>query len=284
MFHSFRKSSAKWFDSLTDDWNPIIVRDLRRMWRCRFILFATLAHLSLLTVSHVVDLMGPHAPEIFLRTFPTCAVVLAGAFLTVERMLRSRLSDELFDTVPLTPEETVHGHVGTSCLLSAFFLVQALPFLAFPSVVPFSVPIRLGLLLVCFIVAQVAVLYALAFFARTKSIAETVIAFFVAVFFGGLAFQLPMLFMTFFWGGVLGMGPLSYEAVANPLFIAIASAFSLMALISLGYVVYLLTLYHYFDRSGSFWRTMSVNLSCFAVWSLFWSGVAFEVALLFCWV
>lgn len=278
MFKPLRKALENWFDTVSDGWSPITVRDLRRAWQSWFIAIATLAHLGFLTFFHIVDLTAHRFSEIFLQIFPTCLIAFFVSFLTIERVLRSRLGDELFDNTPLTPESIVHGHIGTSCVLSTFFLVQAIPFLLFPSMVPYSLPIRLGLLFYIFVAAQVLTLYFLAFFVRTKTPGEVLFTFFIPVCLGGFITLFPMFIMNFITFTV---------AVGSPgsglygLFLGVTLFSRLLMLTSFGVVLYLLAMYHYCDRSTNLWWITLRNLLCFAIWGFFWAFIDFDVFLLF---
>ena len=294
MFRFLRKLPGKspikpldhWFDRVSDGWNPITVRDLRRMKRSMFFTIATIAHLGLLIFVHVADLKDPHAPEfleIVQRMFPTYAALLIVVLLAIGSDVRARLADELFDTVPLTPKEKVHGILGTSCLLSAFFVVQALPFLLFPPIEPYSAMMRLGILLGMFIVTQVITLYFLSFFIRTKTVAEVVITFFIVIYLGGLVLQFPQFPLLMFLSGLLTR---SNDALMSWPFIAVASLGGVLMLSSFAYLNYRLSLYHlgyqvsqyHFDnRSENCWMATGINLVCHAVWSSSWAVIAFVV-------
>ena len=280
MFHRF----AKWFDSFTDGWNPIVVRELRRLMRSWILPIATLAHLGLLAAIYIADPQDPILPELFevlVRVYPTGTALLFIGVLVLVNAVRVRLKDELLDVTPLTPKQNVHGILGTSCILSAFFLVQALPFLAFPTTVSYSVLIRLGFLFGYFFFTQIALLFALSFFIRTKTIAEVVITFLIVIYpgFGLILFNFPFVVMVIVWDMYL---PLLPDAVWTTWpFIIVASIGGVLALLSFTYLAYRLSLYHFANRSKSCWRAMFVNLGFHLLWNSFWAVVAFVVALCF---
>ena len=274
----------KWFDRVSDDWNPITVRDLRRLSRSLFFTVATIVHLGLLTLMHVVAIKDPYIPEeVFetvFRVIPTAMAMLAVSLLTLRRFVHARLADGLFDVVPLTPKEHVHGVLGTSSLLSAFFLVQALPFLAFPSILPFpySIPVRLGILVVYFIIAQMASLFLLAFCIRVKTNIEAFITIFATIYLGGLSIEGPFVGMLIIWNEVLHLPPLMKPSLP---FMVVASLGGILMVFSFVYLCYRLSLYHFGNRSESCWVATGNNLLYLAVWSSCWAGAAFVVSLCF---
>ena len=117
----------KWFDCFSDGWNPIIVRDLRRLRRSLFFTVATIAHLGLLIFLHVADLQDTREPEFFeivQRIFPTYAVMFVGILLAIGGDVRARLTDEFIDAVPRTPKERLHGGLGISLLKDSVIAVE----------------------------------------------------------------------------------------------------------------------------------------------------------------
>ena len=287
MFHSFRKPSAKWFDSVTDGWNPIIVRELRRLMRSWIVPIVTFAHLGLLSVIHVVDLKYPQFPEFFeivFRVAPTYAAMFLGSILILVNAVRVRLKDELLDITPLTPKQNVHGFLGTSCILSTFFLVQALPFLAFPTTFSSLLPIRLGILMGYFFVAQISFLFFLSFFIRAKTTAEAVITFLVVIYPGNLGtfvLEGPFFIIMLVWEMVLHLPALSEDVLASWPFIVVASIGGVLAVLSFTYLAYRSSLHHFANRSKSCWRAMFNNLGFYLLWSSFWAVVVFVVVLCF---
>ncbi len=275
----------KWFDTASDGWNPIVVRDLRRMSRSRVFLIVTFAHLGLLAVIHVADLKDPAAPDLFeivSRIYPTVAAMLCAGLLSLDQTVRARLKDDSFDLTPLTPQDQVHGCLTTSLFLSAFFFVQALPFLAFPSTIPFGRLIRLGILCGGFVVSPIAVLYPLPFFAITKTMTEAVCMLFAAVYLGGLVLELPfILVFAFLWDVVLQKRPVPFEVMADWPFITIVSLLGVIASLSFVYLLYRLSLFQFTNRNGNCWMGLAVNLYFTGLWSCCWAVIGFVVAIAF---
>ena len=279
MFPPLQKALENWFDNVSDGWNPVTVRDLRRLRRSLFFTIATIAHLGLLIFIHVADLTPlDFSEEIIMRVFPTYAAMLIVVLMVVGSEVRARLTDELLDAVPLTQKDKVHGILGTSCLLSAFFLVQALPFLAFPAAVPYSVLIRLGILLGMFIATQMLTLYVLPFFIRTKTVAESVIVVFVVMYLDVGALGLPFIIV---WDDILRL-PLLPDAVYTSWSLIVAMSIGgILALSSFTSMNYRLSLYHFGNPFESCWQTVFVNFLCHAAWSSCWAVIAFFVAFCF---
>jgi len=284
MFHRF----DNWFDRISDGWNPVTVRDLRRLKRSWFFVIATISHVGLLLLFlHLGLLMDPFLSEeekTFFSTIPTCAAQLVVVFLVIGSDLRARLTDELFVTVPLPPKEKVHGVLGTSCLVSAFFVVQALPFLLFSPIVPYSALMRLGILLGGFVVTQILVLHLLSFSLRIWTTTEVVIAFLVVVYplnLNLLILEIPFLIMFFSW---IALSPpdLPEYVLTNWLFIAGMSSGGVLALATFAWLNYRLALYHCGKRSGSYWRVIGVNLLCLAVWSSCWASLGYMAMGILC--
>ena len=283
MFRPLRQALEKWFDTFSDGWNPIMVRELRRGMRTWILPVITLLHLGLLTVIHVADLKDPHAEflDIVLRIFPTIAAMLLVILLTVGNDVRTRMADELLDAVPLTPKERVHGVLGTSCFLSAFFLVQALPFLLFSTSMPYSVLIRLGILLSGFVITQIVVLHFLSFFIRAKTTIEVVIVCLAIIYpfqLNTIALEGPFVVMGVLWFFILQLPELPDPVLTSWPFIAVASVGGVLALASFAWLNYRLSLYHFGKRSKSCWSALGVNLFWLLVWSSYWAGITFVIA------
>ena len=272
MFRLPRKALEKWFDSVTDGWNPIVVRELRRAVRSGLLFAFTVYHFGLLLLGHIVDWNDP-TTAIFWRTLPTVGSMLLMGFVGGDRCLCH--VDELIGTVPLTPTQHFYGHLGTSCILSAFFLVQALPFLAFSS----SVLLRLGILLGGFAIAQAGTLFCFTFTIRSQTIVEVSTIGLTTSLVCLPMVGLPFATVLFFWHVYLS--PLPQDVLTSWLLAAVVSVGGTLALLSFAYLAYRLSLYHFANRFKNPWQAVSVNMGIYLLWSCFWSVVAFAVVLRF---
>ncbi|MCL2744618.1 MAG: hypothetical protein FWE67_12270 [Planctomycetaceae bacterium] len=286
MFRRFEK----WFNRISDNWNPVIVRYLRRLRRSGNILLITAVHLLITALICIFSylsqecIFNPEFSDLILPFFPTYTAMFIGGLLVIWNEVRSRIGDELLDAVPLTPKERVRGVLGTSCILSTFFLIPALPLLVFPIVVQYwfisAFLIRLGILLGCFVITQITVLHIISFFIRAKTTTEGIIIALIVVYpfnLNILVLELPFLFCLaffLFWD-------LPESVITRPPFIIAASICGALMLGTFIYLNYRLLLYHFGNRSESCWRAMFVNLAWLAVWSVFWASVTFAAALCF---
>ena len=171
----------KWFDSVSDGWNPILVRELRRLAKSRLVPYMTLLHFCLLTMVYIMTFDGRNDPEIPFSTvgllFPTVFVMFfveAGFLCRFVFLYHFICWDELLDNTPLRVEEKIEGHLCTSCILSAFFLVQVLPFMLFPLPSPYAILAGLVVMFVIFVIAQTTTLIFLYLFLRFRSTKMTV--------------------------------------------------------------------------------------------------------------
>ena len=271
MFRPSRKALEKWFDSVTDGWNPIIVRELRRAVRSGEPIAGLGIHLAGLVVLQAIVHFGGFKEslfvDIFVRSFPTFIVLLVTSSETLGRIERARRDDELFDIVPLSPRVTVKGYFWSSCLILAFVLTPALPFLAFHSETQFIVPVRLGVLLGCFLVAQVVMLFFFSFSIRTISSLETAISTMIVFVFGIFA---PFVAATCLW--------LTFYS-EKPLFLVLIGV-ATAAMFSLGCCAYCLSLHHFTWRLKSGRTASLLNLGVYLLWSAFW-GIAVTAVLYF---
>lgn len=184
-----------WFDSISDGWNPITVRELRRLARSRLVPYMTLLHFGLLVPAYFlaldcmnepVDEFDPSIYRVIGMLYPTFFVLLfveAGFLFRLVYLHCIIREGELFDLVPLRIGEKIEGHLGVSFVLSGFFLAQTLPFMVFPRSSLHTVLIGIGGLFVIFIVAQFATLVFLCLFLpvfRSKKMtgSKTVVALF----------------------------------------------------------------------------------------------------------
>ena len=260
MFRLPRKALEKWFDSVTDGWNPIVVRELRRAVRSEELVAVTIIHLVLLAIVHYCwkEILYDIS---FVATFPTGIILV----MLVINLLSIVGSDEMFETVPLSPKEKVDGFLWSHCLISAFFLVQALPFFAIPLAVPFSVPLRLGLLFGCFLFTQIWILIFLSFCVRKTNPIEDCFAQIVGIKF---CIFIPFLFTT-----ILLVSRCS-SIIATVVFVSIAG-------LSIGCLAYYLSQYHFARRLKSGRRAYFLNFGIYLLWNIFWGIVAFVVVLCF---
>ena len=260
MFQCFEK----WFDSVSDGWNPITVRDVRRYVRSCFFLVASLVHLAVLASFYLLDTPEQGNPgEIIVRVLPTYVAMVYVTLLIPVTMTRSHMEDEFFTAVPLTPKQHLHGYLGTSCVLTAFFFVQALPFLAFPTGFPHGRLIQLGFLAGFLIVVQMVTLFILPFFIRVTSIGGVLVGFF-----GVLVIALPLLgiiIQTIFFTSIAILLMLLDQSelhADSPPLVAAFGIFFVEIFVSclLACLPYQLSLRLFASRTKSSLRTRGVNL------------------------
>jgi hypothetical protein len=135
--------------------------------------------------------------------------VLAAVIFPLVSLVNSRQRDEMFEIVPLSPRNNVHGYLQEYSILSLFFLGLMMPYLAAVFVLR---PVPWFFLLISpgiFAAGFVVFLVLLSCFARIKNFKEFLGVAFLLYFFYGIP-TLPWFGMCIFYA-VLDFPPLEWN-------------------------------------------------------------------------
>lgn len=280
-----------WIDSWTDAFNPITVRDLTRLkgW------LRGLEGFTVFILAVPVMLVGGHLLVGSHPAFPTPDVemtaillagmvvmmtaygVLAAAFTPLNWLVKSRREDMLFELVPLTPKQQVHGYLASSCILAVFFISMMLPFLATAALIgPVPWPLFFAPIGI-FLLGQVLLLFGLSYLARCNGAFDLILLAVLA--YNGIALlELPWLAVIALWVEVFRWPDFQWDSRVG---LVTLFGFLPAALLLTGYVSYRLSILHFELRRRPAYKAALFNILVYTALSIVLAGLFFLLVFLF---
>ena len=276
-----------WIDSWTDRFNPITVRDLKRLKGWKGLEgFTIFIQTGLIMAVGGMLLLGFHPSFSFPKPTETALMVsglvvtvtgygiFAACFTSLNRLVKSRKEDELFELVPLTPKQQVHGYLASSCILSIYFFGMTLPFLMTATLIgPVPWPMHFVPIGV-FLLGQVLLLFGLSFLARTKGTADFILVAFLG-YIGIAPLELPWFGVITLWNEVFHWPTLHWN---TPIGFVTFFYFLPTAVAILGFVSYRLSILHFALRRKPAYKAAVFNIFVYSLLSTVLAGIYFVVA------
>jgi hypothetical protein len=214
----------EWVDSLGDYVNPLVVRDVRRMFRNPgYLWFPSLYCISII---FIVILNWNDK-----REFADLSLIVAGAIgcigalggvRAINEMAAIFNRDELFLMNSLSPRQHLHAYIAISIIESLFLISPSLPLLTAAQIIgvwEFNSYFLYMIPILTFLAGQTFSLFVLSFMAyaispgikRFPTIWEQIEEFFLGGLQGavGLVILLPWFFVLYLWSEVFKLPPLS---------------------------------------------------------------------------
>jgi hypothetical protein len=272
-----------WLDSW-DDWcNPITIRELRTHTFLFGFEVSTLLFLFILTVADIVILCTMKSKQdlVWLSVIPCLLsqlTILTG-FDVLASLQNARCEDDLLSTVPLSPQQQVHGYWAASCIKSLFLNSLCLPFIAIGQLV-YSVSYVLLLVpLGSFLLTQMITLILLSFAARIKHEKELQLLG-ITVFLYPILIAVPWFCIIYFsvsWGEAF-----IRNHMINLFWFGVLSLFILLpiALLLLGYIAYRLTVYGFRTWRKPLWHALLLNMVVYMLFDVIMATLWFALAVL----
>ena len=296
LFPNIRRLIA-WIDSFGDCFNPITVRELRRL-SCRYLLeggalllLAILVVGLLVALSVLYDLGDIRAVlEIpdgsrnemvwFVAVLPLGVAVYAmiiSSVLPMTGLAKTQFEDELLGLVPLTPKQHVHGYLAASCLFSGVCISLFFPFVAAVNLVGRAPLWPLAALVGLYLAGQAFSVFTLSLSVRLKSRWENILVV-------GCVYVL-MFLMGAPW---FGIAVLLEEVFKKPMpspqsgFAVFLLWVFLPAVVGvLAYVGYRLSIYHFERQNKPYWRAALLNTGIYTLTSVAFASVFLVLCFVF---